>query len=61
MPIDYIYEREKKMDRDDSAREWFESRINDLILDYCARMNVRVTSFYRSEAKDRIIRALKNV
>lgn len=58
---DYLYDREKKMDRDDAVKEWFEAHLNDVILEYCNLFEIKATSENRKEAKEFLIRALKNV
>lgn len=60
MGIDYLYEREKKMDKDDAVMEWFQRKINEIVLEYCARLDLD-DPVYRNEAKDWILKALKNV
>jgi hypothetical protein len=61
MGIDYLYEREKKMDRDDAILEWFESKIRDTLLEYCLLRGLEGNSIHKSDAKEFIVRALKNV
>ena len=61
MPIDYLYERKKKMDKDDAKMEWIEAKINDVILEYCNLVKVEATAEHRNNAKEVIVRALKNV
>ncbi len=61
MPIDYLYEQEKKIDKDNAVMEWFEAGLNDLILDYCHKDGKMSHPSTREEAKDWILKALKNV
>jgi len=58
---DYLYEREKKMDKDDAIMEWFQAHLNDVILEYCNLFEIQASAENRNNAKEFLIRALKNV
>ncbi len=56
------YRREtKKMDKDDVKMEFFEAGLNDIILEYCHKDGKMSHPSTREEAKDWILKALKNV
>ena len=62
MPIDLQYEKEKRQNRKDAVAEFFEGRINDIILEYADLSHQdRKSATAREEAKDLILEALKNL
>lgn len=62
---DYLYEKEKADELEESKIEWFESKLNDILIEYCdlceENKNRKGRLQDREEGKAFIIRALKNI
>lgn len=57
---DHLYERERKMDKDDELMEFVIFRIDNLIAEFCGRLSSRPTQGERELVKELILKALKN-